>query len=207
MAKRVLMAITPPMSGGLRGAARSAASIARNGGGAARMVTVHPIPPPRVDRYGRVVADADRAMVRLADAAEEQMAALRWEFGEVDVERIVRFGRLGASPGSGLVPGPDDGGSGGAAAGIEGGRRRSLREARGASGVPLTLGGRPIGLPERRETRARWRGRRGVRGYRGGGGGGGPGGGSGVPGGGGGGGGGGTGATGCGTREPRAMGT
>jgi nucleotide-binding universal stress UspA family protein len=96
MAKRLLMAITPPLSGDLRDAARSAAAIARKSGGAARMITVRPIPPPRVDRYDRVVADPDREMARLAEAAEEQMAALRWEFGEVDVERVVRFGRLGA---------------------------------------------------------------------------------------------------------------
>ena len=97
MAKRVLMAITPPMTGDLRGAARSAAAIARRSGGTARMVTVRPIPPPRVDHHDRVIADEDREMARLADAAEERMAALRWEFGEVEVQRVVRFGRPGAA--------------------------------------------------------------------------------------------------------------
>ena len=118
MAKRVVMAITPPMTGDLRGAARSAAAIARRSGGAARMVTVRPIPSSRVDRYDRVIADEDREMARLADAAEERMAALRWEFGEVDVARVVRFGRLGA------------------ATGLERGPGWSLRGVRGAPRIP-----------------------------------------------------------------------
>jgi hypothetical protein len=94
MAKRILMVITPETTGDLRSAARSAAGVARDGGGQVRMVFVRPIPPPRMDRYDRVVADPDAEMVRLAGLAEDRMAALGPEFGDVPVESLVRFGRL-----------------------------------------------------------------------------------------------------------------
>jgi len=41
-----------------------------------------------------VIADVDREMARLAEAANEEIGALRWEFGDVAVEQVVRFGRL-----------------------------------------------------------------------------------------------------------------
>lgn len=94
MAKRVLMVITPARAGDLVSAARSAAAVARESGGVVRMAWVRPLPAPRVDRHDRIVADTDREMARLTAAAVEQMTALAWEFGEVDVERVVRFGRL-----------------------------------------------------------------------------------------------------------------
>ena len=96
MAKRVLMVITPRVPADLVSAARSAAAVAREAGGCLRLVTVRPIPPPRVDRYDRVIADEDREMARLATAAEAEMAALDPELCGVPVERVVRFGRLAA---------------------------------------------------------------------------------------------------------------
>lgn len=94
MAKRVLMVITSQTTGDLRSAAHSAAVVARDSGGQVRMVFVRPIPPPRMDRYDRVVADADTEMARLAALAEDRMAALDAELGDVPVESLVRFGRL-----------------------------------------------------------------------------------------------------------------
>jgi hypothetical protein len=94
MAKRILMVITPQTTGDPRSAARSAAVVAQESGGQVRMVFVHPIPPPRMDRYDRVVADPDAEMARLAALAEHRMAALDAEFGDVPVESLVRFGRL-----------------------------------------------------------------------------------------------------------------
>jgi hypothetical protein len=94
MAKRILMVITPARAGDLVSAGRSAAAVARESGGVVRMAWMRPLPAPRVDRYDRLVADTDREMARLTAAALEHMAALAWEFGEVEVERVVRFGRL-----------------------------------------------------------------------------------------------------------------
>lgn len=94
MAKRVLMVITPRMAGDLRSAALSAAAVARRDGALLRIITIRPIPPARVDRHDRIIADEDREMARLAAVADEQMAALDAELGDVPLERVVRFGRL-----------------------------------------------------------------------------------------------------------------
>jgi len=96
MAKRLLMVITPQTTGDLRSAGRSAAVVARDSGGQVRMVFVRPIPPPRMDRHDRLVADPDAEMARLAGLAEARMAALDPEFGDVPVESRVRFGGLAA---------------------------------------------------------------------------------------------------------------
>jgi len=96
MPKRILMVITPQTPGDLRSAARRAAAVAREGGGQVRMVFVRPIPPPRMDRHDRLVADPDAEMARLAVLADRRMAALDAEFGDVPVEALVRFGRLAA---------------------------------------------------------------------------------------------------------------
>ena len=94
LAKRVLMVITPAVARALESAARSAAAVARESGGVVRMAWMQPLPPPRVDHHDRVVADTDREMVRLTEIAQDRMRALTWEFGEVEVEQVVRFGRL-----------------------------------------------------------------------------------------------------------------
>lgn len=93
-AKRVLMVITPTVAPALESAARSAAALARESGGMVRMAWMQPLPPPRVDHHDRVVADTDREMVRLTEIAQDRMRALAWDFGEVEVEQVVRFGRL-----------------------------------------------------------------------------------------------------------------
>jgi len=93
-AKRVLMVIAPAGAPALESAARSAAAVARESGGVVRMAWMQPLPPPRVDHHDRVVADTDREMVRLTEIAQDRMRALIWDFGEVEVEQVVRFGRL-----------------------------------------------------------------------------------------------------------------
>jgi hypothetical protein len=85
------MVIAPGGAPALESAARSAAAVARESGGVVRMAWMQPLPLPRVDR---VVADTDREMVRLTEIALDRMRALTWDFGEVDVEPVVRFGRL-----------------------------------------------------------------------------------------------------------------
>ncbi len=96
MAKPVLVVIIPAHSGDLRAAGLSGAAVARERGGIVRMMYVRPVPSARVDRYDRIVAGVDQEMARLSGAAEEEMAAVRWDLGGVEVERVVRFGRLGA---------------------------------------------------------------------------------------------------------------
>jgi nucleotide-binding universal stress UspA family protein len=96
MAKRILVVITPETTGDLRSAARSAGLVARDSGGQVRMVFVRPIPPPRMDRYDRLVADPDAEMVRLTGLSEIRMTALGPEFGDIPIESLVRFGRLAA---------------------------------------------------------------------------------------------------------------
>jgi nucleotide-binding universal stress UspA family protein len=93
-AKRVLMVITPAGASALESAARSAAAMARESGGVVRVAWMQRLPPPRVDHHDRVVADTDREMVRLTEIAQVRMRALTWDFGEVEVEQVVRFGRL-----------------------------------------------------------------------------------------------------------------
>src|SRR5260370_41946436 len=92
--KRVLMVIPPAVAPALESAARNAAAVARESGSVVRMAWMQPLPPPRVDHHERVVADTDREMARLTEIARERMRALTWDFGEVDVEPVVRFGRL-----------------------------------------------------------------------------------------------------------------
>ena len=68
MAKRVLMVITPARAGDLVSAARSAAAVARESGGGVRMAWMQPLPPPRVDRYDRIVADVQHELVAIGQA-------------------------------------------------------------------------------------------------------------------------------------------
>ena len=94
MAKRSRVVITPRSIGEAAAAVRSVARMARISGGQIRMAYVRPIPPARVDRHDRVVADEEREMARLATVAEAWMAELAWESSGLAVERVVRFGRL-----------------------------------------------------------------------------------------------------------------
>ena len=96
MAKRILVPITPGAPADDAPVALSAARIARKSGGMVRLAYISPLPPPRMDRQDRVVADTDREMVRITAAALERLAALASEMDGVPVEVVVRFGRLHA---------------------------------------------------------------------------------------------------------------
>jgi nucleotide-binding universal stress UspA family protein len=96
MAKRMLVVITRGMRAPYAAAARSAARMVRESGGTVRLMYSSPLPPPRVDRHDRVVADTDLEMARIAALASERLTALAAEMDGVPVERVVRFGRLGA---------------------------------------------------------------------------------------------------------------
>jgi nucleotide-binding universal stress UspA family protein len=96
MAKRILVPITPGASADYAPATLSAARIARKSGGMVRLAYICPLPPPRTDSQDRVVADTDREMARITEAALERLTALAAEMEGVPVESVVRFGRLRA---------------------------------------------------------------------------------------------------------------
>lgn len=92
MAKRILVPIAPGAPADYARAAVRAARIARKTGGIVRLAYLRPLPPPRVDRQDRVVADADREMERLSAHAETHLAALAADMDGVPVETVIRFG-------------------------------------------------------------------------------------------------------------------
>ena len=59
-----------------------------------RLACFRQFPRPRLDRYGRVVADVDREMARIADGTIEALTALTHRFDGVPIEIVVRFGAL-----------------------------------------------------------------------------------------------------------------
>jgi len=96
MPKRILIPITPGAPADCAPAALSSARIARTSGGMVRLVYISPLPPPRTDGQDRIVADTDREMARITDAALDRLTALASGMEGVPVESVVRFGRLRA---------------------------------------------------------------------------------------------------------------
>jgi nucleotide-binding universal stress UspA family protein len=95
-AKRILVPITPGAFADYALAATSAARIARKTGGILRLAYLAPLPPPRVDRHDRVVADTDREMARIGAAAQARLDTLAASLEDVPVETVIRFGRPAA---------------------------------------------------------------------------------------------------------------
>ena len=58
-----------------------------------RLACFRPLPPARVDRHDRVIADIDREMDRIARSLVERFTAATRAFDDVPVECVVRFGR------------------------------------------------------------------------------------------------------------------
>jgi len=96
MAKRILVPIVPDTPTDYTLAAISAARIARKTGGMVRLALLTPLPPPRVDRHDRVIADTEREMERLAAHAERHLRSMAAEMEGVPVEMVIRFGRPSA---------------------------------------------------------------------------------------------------------------
>jgi hypothetical protein len=84
------------MSGQERAALAGLAALvatARAEGAALRLACFQPLPPPREDRHGRVVADTDREMARISREIQAVFGAAARVFGDVAIECVVRFGR------------------------------------------------------------------------------------------------------------------
>ena len=94
MAKRILLVVRDRERAALTSAVLAAGRLARDTGGALRLMYASPLPPARVDRYDRVVADTDREMARITDVATACLDRLAAELPDLPVERVVRFGRL-----------------------------------------------------------------------------------------------------------------
>jgi len=92
-ARRILVPITAGAFADGALAATSAARIARKTGGILRLAYLAPLPPPRVDRHDRVVADRDREMARIGEAAQARLDRLAVRLEGVLVETVIRFGR------------------------------------------------------------------------------------------------------------------
>jgi nucleotide-binding universal stress UspA family protein len=92
--RKILVPIIPGGEADYAPAAFNAARIARKTGGVVRLAYLAPLPPPRVDRHDRVVADTDREMERIRAGAQSYLSALARAMEGVTVETVVRFGRL-----------------------------------------------------------------------------------------------------------------
>ena len=94
-ARRILVPITPGSAADHALTTVNAARIARKSGGVVRLAYLAPLPPPRVDRHDRVVADADSEMARITRIAQQHLEVLAAGMEGVPVEAVVRFGRPG----------------------------------------------------------------------------------------------------------------
>ena len=68
-------------------------TVARAARADVRLAYLHPLPPPRVNRHGWIVAEADVEMARIAAAATDTLEVAARAFDDVRVEAVVRFGR------------------------------------------------------------------------------------------------------------------
>jgi nucleotide-binding universal stress UspA family protein len=68
------------------------AGAARETGGTVRLLHVAPVPGNVLSQEGLVVAYADQEMARLDAEAMDYLSAVELRFGDVPVERAVRFG-------------------------------------------------------------------------------------------------------------------
>jgi nucleotide-binding universal stress UspA family protein len=93
MARRILLVLSPNDDG--LSATRDVAALARATGGKVRVMYVHPVPQPRVDRYDHMVADVDQEMARVTTVALARLQAWTAGVRDVAIEAVIRFGRLG----------------------------------------------------------------------------------------------------------------
>ena len=70
-------------------------AVARAERAVVRLASLHRMPSPRTDRHGRVVADSDREMVRIAGAAVESLQVAARPYADVEIEAVARFGTPG----------------------------------------------------------------------------------------------------------------
>ena len=74
-------------------------AVARAERAVVRLAYLHRMPSPRTDRHGRVVADSDREMARIAEAAVEALRLAARPYTDVEIEAVARFGAPGTELG------------------------------------------------------------------------------------------------------------
>ena len=93
MSARLLALVRPGQERTALAALPALVATARAERASIRIACLRPLPPPREDRHGWVVADTDREMARLTSATEATFAAAARVFEDVAIECVVRFGR------------------------------------------------------------------------------------------------------------------
>ena len=92
MNARLLAVITPGDEATALASIAGLATIARAAEAEVRLAYFRPLPPPRVDRHDRPIADTDAEMTRIAGVATRVLGAASRVFPDVPVETAVRFG-------------------------------------------------------------------------------------------------------------------
>jgi hypothetical protein len=93
MNARLLAVITPGDEATALSSMAGLVTIARASEAEVRLAYVRDLPPPRVDRHDRPVADTDAEMARIERGATQALDASARVFDDVKVETVVRFGR------------------------------------------------------------------------------------------------------------------
>ncbi len=93
MSARLLAVITPGEEATALSSLTGLVTIARAAQADVRLAYFRDLPPARVDRHDRLVADTDAEMARIASGATQALGSATRVFDDVAVETVVRFGR------------------------------------------------------------------------------------------------------------------
>jgi hypothetical protein len=95
MSGRILAVVHDGHDSTALGGLAALVAVARAERAVVRLAYLRPMPPPRLDRHGRAVADTDREMARITCATVDTLEAATRAYGDVAIETVVRFGAAG----------------------------------------------------------------------------------------------------------------
>jgi hypothetical protein len=93
MSARMLAVITPGDEAAALSSLAGLATIARAAQAEVRLAYVRDLPPPRLDRHDRPIADTDAEMARISGVVSQALGSAARVFDDVAVETVVRFGK------------------------------------------------------------------------------------------------------------------
>lgn len=93
MSARLLAIITPGDEAAALASLAGLVTVARAAEAEVRLAYFRDLPPPRVDRHDRMVADTDAEMTRIASVARRALGSAARVFDDVKMETVVRFGK------------------------------------------------------------------------------------------------------------------